>query len=90
MDEMPHSASNNIADFMGQLRTFIRVRDLAYKTEKTYSFWVEQYIRYYRMRNPREMSEKQVEQFLNYLAVVKGFSPATQKTARNALFFLYK
>lgn len=72
------------------LRAFIRSRNLAYATEKTYVHWVLRYIRFHGRRHPRTLSARHVDAFLSHLAVRKHCSPATQKTALNALVFLYR
>lgn len=74
---------------MDRFRLFIRSRQLAYKTEKTYCYWVLNYIRFHGRRNPVDMGSQQVEQFLEHLATQRNVSPNTQKTALNALVFLY-
>lgn len=76
--------------FMDQFRAFIRARNLAYSTEKTYVHWVLRFIRFHHMRHPKEMGADQVNQFLSHLAVNLHCSPATQKVALNALVFLYR
>jgi integron integrase len=76
--------------FMDRLRVFIRSRNLAYRTEKTYCGWIKRFIRFHQMKHPEEMGGAHVEQFLHHLAVVDHVSVATQKVALNSLAFLYK
>ena len=75
--------------FMDKLRLFIRARHLAYKTEKTYCYWIKQFIRFHGRRNPEHMGEVEVQAFLNHIVTQRNVSPNTQKTALNALVFLY-
>ena len=75
---------------MDRFRIFIRSRQLAYKTEKTYCYWVLAYIRFHGRRNPEEMGGREVEAFLEHLATQRNVSPNTQKTALNALVFLHQ
>ena len=75
--------------FMTRLRSFIRSRNLAYKTEKTYCFWIKRYIKYHNLQQPQSMGAQHVEQFLHHLAVVSNVSLSTQKIALNSLAFLY-
>ena len=79
----------NSTKFMPKLRTFIRARNLAYKTEKTYCQWIKRYIKYHHLQHPHEMDGRHVEQFLHHLSVVEGVSISTQRTALNSLAFLY-
>lgn len=76
--------------FMDQFRAFIRVRQLAYTTEKTYCIWMKDFIRFHAMRNPKEMGAPEVDAYLSNLVLRKHVSINTQKTALNALVFLYK
>lgn len=76
--------------FIDRLRAFIRARNLAYKTEKTYIQWVIRFIHFHDKRHPETMGEIEVQNFLNYLVVQQNVAVNTQKTALNALIFLYK
>jgi len=75
--------------FMDKFRLCIRARHLAYKTEKTYCYWVWCYIRYHNKKNPIDMGKAEVERFLEYLSTQQNVAPNTQKTALNAIIFLY-
>lgn len=75
--------------FMDRLRLFIRSRQLAYKTEKTYCYWILYFIRFHDRKNPADMGKREVEQFLEHLGSQQNVAPNTQKTALNALVFLY-
>lgn len=74
---------------MDQLRFSIRSRGLSYATEKTYVHWVLRFIRQQGLRHPAEMGAGDVVDFLNYLSQTLHCSPNTQRTALNALVFLY-
>ena len=52
-------------------------------------FWIKRYIRYHRLKHPKDLNSAHVEQLLHYLAVVAHVSVNTQKVALNALSFLY-
>jgi len=43
--------------FMDQFRAFIRLRQLAYATEKTYCVWVKDFIRFHQKRHPKNMGK---------------------------------
>jgi integron integrase len=76
--------------FLNQVRDAIRVRHYSIRTEDTYLSWVKRYINFHHKRHPREMGEREVVDFLTYLAVQRHVSPSTQNQALNALVFLYK
>lgn len=88
--DVPPSLPAVPSRFIDRLRAFIRSRNLAYTTEKTYVHWVLRYIRFHGRKHPQTLSSSHVDAFLSDLAVHKNCSPATQKTALNALVFLYR
>lgn len=75
--------------FMDKLRSFMRAKHLAYRTEQTYCRWILDYIRFHKSNHPENMGAKEVDEFLSHLAVQRNNSINTQKTALNALSFLY-
>lgn len=89
VDDVPVYLPEKPVKLVDQLRTFIRFRNLAYRTEQTYVHWVVRYIRFHKMTHPLEMSGPQIEAFLTHLASHRGVSVNTQKVALNALMFLY-
>ncbi|BCE00922.1 site-specific integrase [Marinicellulosiphila megalodicopiae] len=74
---------------MDQFRFFIRAKNYALKTEKTYCYWVVSFIRFHKLRHPKEMGANEIDQYLSHLAVNEHVSINTQKTALNALIFLF-
>lgn len=72
------------------VRDKIRVKHYSYSTEKTYIFWIKQYIFFHNKKHPIEMAKPEIEQFLTHLAVEKTVSPTTQNQAFSAILFLYK
>jgi integron integrase len=76
--------------FMDQLRNFIRSRNYSFKTEKTYCYWVISFIRFHKLKHPKAMGNVEIEAFLQYLSVTRHVSANTQKTALNALIFMYR
>ncbi|MFA6313246.1 MAG: phage integrase N-terminal SAM-like domain-containing protein [Sterolibacterium sp.] len=72
------------------LRDALRLRRYSLKTEKAYSHWVKRYVRFHRMRHPKDMGAKEVTAFLNHLASERQVAAATQNQALAALLFLYR
>lgn len=52
--------------------------------------WCKQFIRYHKLRHPKEMGEQEIEEFLSHLVIDRNVAPNTQSQALNALNFLYK
>ena len=76
--------------FVDRFRQHIRSNNLSYATEKTYVGWVVRFIRFHKFRHPEELNDRDIESFLDHLSVRRNCSANTQKTALNALIFLYR
>lgn len=90
MDDVPLPIHPNSTRLVDQLRILIRSQNKAYKTEKTYIYWILQFIRFHKMRHPSEMGAVEIEEYLTWLAVTRNVAPKTQSVALNAINFLYK
>ncbi len=90
MEDIPIPIPAKPVRFMDQLRQCIRQQRLAYSTEKTYTHWVKVFINYHNKRHPKDMGAAEVEAFLHFLALERRVTSNTQKTALNALVFLYR
>lgn len=76
--------------FLDKVRSFMRLRGMAYKTEKTYLFWIKRFIRFHGLQHPETMGSMEVESFLSHLVLQANASASTQRVALNALVFLYR
>jgi len=90
MDDIPIFIDYRSPRFIDRLRLCIRSRNLSYATEKTYVYWVLQFIRFHQKRHPDTMGSMEIESFLSFLATDRHCSKSTQRTALNALIFLYQ
>lgn len=88
--DVPRPVSTNSNRFMDRLIVFIRSRGLAYRTEKTYCLWIRRFIRFHGYTQPEQMQPNDIEPFLTQLAVERSTAINTQKTALNALVFLFR
>ena len=70
---------------LDQVRVAIRTRHYSRRTEEAYIYWIRQYILFHNKRHPSEMSEKEIIQFLNHIAVKKRVSASTQNLPREIL-----
>src|SRR4051812_506716 len=75
--------------FLDRFRAFIRLDGKSYATENTYVYWVHQYILFHNKAHPSDMGSVHVSAYLSHLALVSNTAPNTQKTALNAIMFLY-
>ncbi|MFT4520271.1 MAG: integron integrase [Halioglobus sp.] len=89
MDDIPVPIPNEGRRFIDEVRADMRARGYAYPTERTYLHWIKRFIRFSKNRHPKDMGRADIEAFLNHLAVEATVSPSTQRTALNALMYLY-
>lgn len=75
---------------LDQMRDALRARHYSPRTEETYLSWVARFIRFHKMRHPKDMGEGEINEFLTYLAVDKKVSSSTQTQALSAVLFLYR
>jgi integron integrase len=76
--------------FFDKLRLFIRQRGLAYSTEKTYCLWIRRFILFNRYGSEAAFRTQDIGSFLSHLSNNRHCSPNTQRTALNALVFLFR
>lgn len=81
---------SNKPRLLDQVCNSLRQKNYSLRTEKTYIGWIKRYIIFHNKRHPKEMGEKEIGEFLTYLAVEKNVAPATQNQALNAILYLYK
>ena len=74
MDDIRPNLPDEPTRFMDQLRVFIRSKQLAYKTEKTYCTWIVDFIRYHNMQHPKNLGGIQLDEYLSFLAVKRNLS----------------
>ncbi len=67
----------------------MRLRGYALRTEKSYLYWIVQYIRFHQSKHPTSLGVADVEAFLSHLANQRNVAIGTQKLALNALVYLY-
>ncbi|AXI99857.1 Phage integrase family protein [Cyclonatronum proteinivorum] len=73
-----------------QLRNEIRTLGYAYSTEKTYVYWVRDYILFHHKKHPAELNHEHIRVYLNHLVNNRNCAPSIQNQALSALLFLYK
>jgi site-specific recombinase XerD len=68
----------------------MRVQHYSYRTEKTYIYWIKQYIVFHGIKHPNTMGADELNAFLTHLAVDKKVTASTQNQAFCAILFLYR
>lgn len=75
---------------LDQVRERIRYKHFSIRTEETYVYWVRGFVKFHRLKHPKDMGSVEVTQFLSWLAAERGVAPSTHKQALSALLFLYR
>ena len=75
---------------LDQVRSVIRCKHYSIRTGQAYIDWIKRYIFFHGKRHPVEMGEKEVADFLSYLAVKRNVAASTQNQALCAVVFLYR
>lgn len=78
------------SQFLETVREDMRLRGYSISTEKTYLLWIRRFIYFTGNEHPSNVDLSQIEKYLTYLAVERQVSVNTQKTALNALAFLFQ
>ncbi|MBE7557224.1 MAG: phage integrase N-terminal SAM-like domain-containing protein [Anaerolineales bacterium] len=81
---------NHPPKLLDRVRTLMRQRHYALRTEKAYLGWVKRFILFHHKRHPQELGVPEIEAFLTDLAVTGQVTASTQNQAFSALLFLYR
>jgi len=73
-----------------RVRQIIQALHYSPRTEKTYIGWIKRFIFFCGKRHPIEMGEKEINEFLSFLAIKKNVTASTQNQALCAIVFLYR
>jgi len=68
----------------------MRFKHMSLSTEKSYVYYIKDYILFHHKRHPQEMGVDEVRVYLTHLAVDKNITASTQNVALSALLFLYR
>ena len=90
MNDIRHSIPAGSKRFVHRVRRDFRDKGYSYQTEKTYIHWIKRFIRFHRNQHPESLGAAHINQFLSFLGNDRHCSPATQRTALNALVYLYR
>ena len=85
-----HPGAGKTPKLLQRSRYAVRARHYSRKTERAYCLWVKRFIFFNKLRHPDEMGEKEINAFLNHLAVSRKVSASTQNQTLSAILFLYR
>ena len=75
---------------LDQMVEILRTRHYSARTEEAYVLWLKRFIRFHKMRHPKDMGGPEINEFLTHLAVDSKVSASTQNQALSAILFLYR
>jgi integron integrase len=81
---------DRVRSFIEEIRMTLRAGQYAARTEETYVDWVERFVIFAQPRHRDAISVEMVQEYLEYLAVVRNVSARTQNQALNALVYLFR
>lgn len=76
--------------FIAEVREKLRSERYAYRTEETYAEWIRRFLIFSNPKNRRELNPNSLEEYLNYLALVRRVSASAQNQALNAMQFMFR
>jgi len=88
--DVRHHISPKSNRFMDRYRLFIRSRGLSFQTEKSYCQWAKRLIRSMKYKDEKQFNVQDINLFLSQLGNSRYCSVNTQRTALNALVFLFR
>jgi integron integrase len=75
---------------LDQVKAVTRLKHLSISTEKSYLYYIRDYILFHNKRHPKEMGIQEIRAYLSHLAVERHVAASTQNVALSALLFLYR
>ena len=90
VDKFEQSLRDNYGELLTRVVRTLRVRNYSRRTEHIYLMWATQFLRFLNNKDKKRITDQDVREFLEYLALKRRVSPNTQKQALNALVFLFK
>lgn len=86
----PSTSSLQSTRLLDRIRERVRYLHYSLSTEKAYLYWIRFFIRWHKLKHPRDMGSAEVEAFLSMLATQRHVSSSTHNQALSALLFLYR
>lgn len=83
-------SAGKVPKLLDQACGIMRRKHMALSTERSYLSWMRQYILFHNKQHPKDMGEREIEQFLTSLALDRNVAASTQNQAFNAILFLYR
>lgn len=76
--------------FLREVTEALRMERYAYRTEQTYLDWVRRFLIFTSPQTRDDLQAGQLQEYLQYLVLVRGVSASAQNQALNAVQFVYR
>jgi integron integrase len=73
-----------------QIKAVARLKHFSIRTEKSYLYYIRDFILFHNKRHPKDMELAEIRAYLSHLAVERHVAASTQTVALSALLFLYR
>ena len=70
---------------LDQVRQSMRLRHFSLKTEKSYIYYIRDFILFHQKRHPKEMGVDEIRAYLSHLAIKRKVAASTQNVALSAV-----
>jgi integron integrase len=90
MPEITNYYKPSDSPLLNQVRQILRLKHMSRSTEKSYLYYILDYIYFHNKRHPQEMGVDEIRTYLSHLATHKNVAASTQNIALSALLFLYR
>ena len=84
------SYSPSESPFLERVRRTLRLKHMSRRTEKSYLYYILDYIYFHNKQHPQDMGVEEIRTYLSYLATDRKIAASTQNIALSALLFLYR
>lgn len=75
---------------LDQVREVARLKHFSLATEKSYIYYIRDFILFHNKQHPKEMEEPEIRDYLSHPAIQRNVAASTQTVALSALLFLYR
>jgi site-specific recombinase XerD len=75
---------------LDQVRQVARRKHMSIRTEKSYVYYIRDFILFHNKRHPKDMGVGEIRAYLTHLAIEKKIAASTQNVDLCALLFLYR
>ena len=81
-------ASSKPPRLLEQVREVARLKHFSLSTEKSYVYYIRDYILFHNKQHPQDMGASEIRAYLSHLAINRNVAASTQTVALSALIFL--